>query len=185
MAHGTCGDQFRAAFSCFVFSKEDPKGMDCIEHFKTMQGCFRDHPDEYGGELEDEEEMEAGDKMSHGSAAERSSGDGDAGDQKYASGEPMPEPARRGVQDADPQRVAPPPSQSFSSSSAPASATEPNLSNTTFSSPQPNDDQPTQRAKAVKAQVAQHHGHPLSESNELVPKAAHDAREPSRYRTGK
>ena len=34
MAHGPCGEAFRASFSCFVFSKEDPKGMDCIEHFK-------------------------------------------------------------------------------------------------------------------------------------------------------
>lgn len=36
MAHGPCGDEFRAAFSCFVFSKEDPKGMDCIENFKYV-----------------------------------------------------------------------------------------------------------------------------------------------------
>lgn len=34
MAHGPCGEDFRASFSCFVFSKEDPKGMDCIEHFR-------------------------------------------------------------------------------------------------------------------------------------------------------
>lgn len=56
MAHGPCGEQFRAAFSCFVFSKEEPKGVDCIEHFKTMQNCFREHPDVYGAELEDDEE---------------------------------------------------------------------------------------------------------------------------------
>lgn len=34
MAHGPCGGEFRAAFSCFVFSKAEPKGMDCIEDFK-------------------------------------------------------------------------------------------------------------------------------------------------------
>lgn len=34
MAHGPCGEEFRAAFSCFVFSTEEPKGMDCIEKFK-------------------------------------------------------------------------------------------------------------------------------------------------------
>lgn len=55
MAHGPCGEQFRAAFSCFVFSKEEPKGVDCIEHFKTMQNCFREHPDIYGAELDDDE----------------------------------------------------------------------------------------------------------------------------------
>jgi intermembrane space import and assembly protein 40 len=34
MAHGPCGDEFKAAFSCFVYSTEEPKGMDCIEKFK-------------------------------------------------------------------------------------------------------------------------------------------------------
>jgi intermembrane space import and assembly protein 40 len=34
MAHGPCGEQFKEAFSCFVFSKEEPKGMDCIDKFK-------------------------------------------------------------------------------------------------------------------------------------------------------
>lgn len=34
MASGPCGDEFKAAFSCFVFSKEEPKGMDCIDNFK-------------------------------------------------------------------------------------------------------------------------------------------------------
>jgi mitochondrial intermembrane space import and assembly protein 40 len=34
MAHGPCGEQFKAAFSCFVYSKEEPKGMDCIDKFQ-------------------------------------------------------------------------------------------------------------------------------------------------------
>lgn len=55
MAHGPCGTQFREAFSCFVYSTEEPKGMDCIDKFKAMQDCFRLYPDVYGGELEDEE----------------------------------------------------------------------------------------------------------------------------------
>ena len=59
MAHGPCGEQFRAAFSCFVFSKDEPKGVDCIEHFKTMQNCFREHPDVYGSELDDDEDPSA------------------------------------------------------------------------------------------------------------------------------
>jgi len=55
MATGPCGDQFKAAFSCFVYSKEEPKGVECIEHFKTMQNCFREHPDVYGNELDDDD----------------------------------------------------------------------------------------------------------------------------------
>lgn len=34
MAHGPCGEEFRAAFSCFVYSNEEPKGVECIEKFK-------------------------------------------------------------------------------------------------------------------------------------------------------
>ena len=34
MAHGPCGENFKEAFSCFVFSKEEPKGLDCIDKFK-------------------------------------------------------------------------------------------------------------------------------------------------------
>jgi intermembrane space import and assembly protein 40 len=34
MAHGPCGEEFKEAFSCFVYSKEEPKGVECIEKFK-------------------------------------------------------------------------------------------------------------------------------------------------------
>lgn len=54
MAHGPCGPQFREAFSCFVYSTEEPKGMDCVEKFQGMQECFKEHPDVYKGELDEE-----------------------------------------------------------------------------------------------------------------------------------
>ncbi|KAJ2850307.1 Oxidoreductase [Coemansia brasiliensis] len=60
MAHGTCGEEFKAAFSCFVYSEEEPKGMDCIDAFKAMQECFRAHPEEYASELEDDDEESEG-----------------------------------------------------------------------------------------------------------------------------
>ncbi|ODV86629.1 hypothetical protein CANARDRAFT_27055 [[Candida] arabinofermentans NRRL YB-2248] len=56
MADGPCGEEFKAAFSCFVYSKEEPKGIDCIEKFKNMQDCFRKHPEVYSEELRDDEE---------------------------------------------------------------------------------------------------------------------------------
>ncbi|TVY48849.1 Mitochondrial intermembrane space import and assembly protein [Lachnellula occidentalis] len=56
MAHGPCGDEFKAAFSCFVYSDAEPKGVECIDKFKGMQDCFRLHPEMYGAELEDDEE---------------------------------------------------------------------------------------------------------------------------------
>ncbi|RYP51067.1 hypothetical protein DL768_003511 [Monosporascus sp. mg162] len=81
MAHGPCGEEFKAAFSCFVYSKEEPKGMDCIDKFqyvlsptwpelgsdeggtdmeiRHMQDCFRLHPEVYGDELADDDEAQA------------------------------------------------------------------------------------------------------------------------------
>ncbi|KHN95028.1 intermembrane space import and assembly protein 40 [Metarhizium album ARSEF 1941] len=56
MAHGPCGEEFKAAFSCFVYSTEEPKGMDCIDKFQGMQECFRKYPDIYGAELSDDGE---------------------------------------------------------------------------------------------------------------------------------
>lgn len=48
MAHGPCGPEFREAFSCFIFSEEEPKGINCVEKFQGMQNCFREHPEIYG-----------------------------------------------------------------------------------------------------------------------------------------
>ena len=36
MADGPCGEEFKTAFSCFVYSTEEPKGMDCIEKFSCV-----------------------------------------------------------------------------------------------------------------------------------------------------
>jgi hypothetical protein len=36
MAYGPCGEEFRNAFSCFVYSEEEPKGIDCIDKFKCV-----------------------------------------------------------------------------------------------------------------------------------------------------
>jgi len=59
MAHGPCGQQFRDAFACFVYSEDEPKGINCVEKFKLMQDCFRQHPDVYAEEIADDEEAEA------------------------------------------------------------------------------------------------------------------------------
>jgi len=56
MAHGPCGPQFREAFSCFIFSDEEPKGINCVDKFQAMQNCFRQHPEIYGDELMDEDD---------------------------------------------------------------------------------------------------------------------------------
>ncbi|KAF8492322.1 hypothetical protein F5888DRAFT_1729744 [Russula emetica] len=60
MAYGPCGMQFREAFSCFVFSEQEPKGIDCVEKFKAMQDCFRENPDVYGDEILNDDDDEDG-----------------------------------------------------------------------------------------------------------------------------
>jgi mitochondrial intermembrane space import and assembly protein 40 len=56
-----CGENFKEAFSCFVYSKEEVRGSDCIPQFQAMQKCFQQHPDIYGVD-EDEEEGDEQDK---------------------------------------------------------------------------------------------------------------------------
>ncbi|KAF8806417.1 hypothetical protein BYT27DRAFT_7257150 [Phlegmacium glaucopus] len=51
MAHGPCGPEFREAFSCFVYSEAEPKGINCVEKFQNMQNCFRAHPEIYADEI--------------------------------------------------------------------------------------------------------------------------------------
>ncbi|KAF9904577.1 Oxidoreductase [Linnemannia zychae] len=58
MAKPPCGDAFKEAFSCFVFSTEEPKGIECVEKFKAMQDCFRAHPENYADQLDDDEDDE-------------------------------------------------------------------------------------------------------------------------------
>lgn len=47
MATGPCGVEFRDAFSCFHYSKEEPKGSDCFNAFKDMQNCMVQYPTLY------------------------------------------------------------------------------------------------------------------------------------------
>ena len=56
MAYGPCGEQFKAAFSCFHYSEADPKGSDCIPQFRDMQECFVKYPEMYGKDDELDEE---------------------------------------------------------------------------------------------------------------------------------
>ncbi|MCJ1312112.1 Oxidoreductase [Agyrium rufum] len=150
MAYGPCGEEFRAAFSCFVYSKEEPKGMECIEQFKGMQTCFRAHPDVYGAELdEDEEAAENPDSQSAGLSSD---------------GQPISTSAAVDVTSSETPNE-------YSQSAT--SATSLNSEEST-SSKSPTGGSATERANQAKEQVDSDHGI-QSETDELVPKAAHDA----------
>ncbi|KAL7638087.1 UNVERIFIED_CONTAM: hypothetical protein RMT77_011712 [Armadillidium vulgare] len=60
MATGPCGVEFREAFSCFHYSKADPKGSDCLEPFRTMAECMSHYPGVYGNreEVADDDDSE-------------------------------------------------------------------------------------------------------------------------------
>lgn len=58
MASGPCGSQFKEAFSCFHYSKEEVKGSECIDHFRNMQECMQRYPELYPQE-EDKDESAA------------------------------------------------------------------------------------------------------------------------------
>ncbi|VDO79529.1 unnamed protein product [Soboliphyme baturini] len=48
MVAGPCGYEFRQAFSCFHYSKEDPKGSECMKQFADMHTCITKYPSLYG-----------------------------------------------------------------------------------------------------------------------------------------
>lgn len=58
MASGPCGSQFKEAFSCFHYSKEEVKGSECIDQFRSMQECMQKFPELYPQE-EDAEQAES------------------------------------------------------------------------------------------------------------------------------
>ncbi|XP_036322672.1 mitochondrial intermembrane space import and assembly protein 40 [Rhagoletis pomonella] len=60
MATGPCGVEFRDAFSCFHYSKADPKGSDCFEAFRAMQDCFVQYPTVYNKSAGNDDEDEPG-----------------------------------------------------------------------------------------------------------------------------
>ncbi|MCJ1301573.1 Oxidoreductase [Hypocenomyce scalaris] len=176
MAHGPCGEQFRAAFSCFVYSKEEPKGMDCIDKFKGMQDCFRDHPDIYGSELEDDEEgQEEGvppaiDSPDAKPQTPSLSPSADSGAGQTPS-QPSPSPAPESGAGQTPTE-----SSSKSAASKPTSTSAPSPMHTSAEHPSPEEKKGrTERAKSATKQVQEEHA-PRSESDELVPKEAFDAR---------
>lgn len=211
MAHGPCGENFRAAFSCFVFSKEEPKGMDCIEHFKGMQDCFRDHPDVYGAELEDDDDddlyeegeglgsTEEGEGKHEKSATEVARGDATEGGDESGIAQTRQGVAKnslvQGAGDKKPKESSKTPRGTATSKSDASEAveTKPSPSGTILSSsenilsytptkekeeekkePKSSDtssaQSTTKRRSSPKAEQA--------EKEELVPKAAFDAREP-------
>ncbi|XP_076124692.1 mitochondrial intermembrane space import and assembly protein 40-B-like [Alosa pseudoharengus] len=67
MATGPCGAEFRAAFSCFHFSRAEVKGSDCMQPLRDMQACFRRFPHAYRDEQQQKEKAETHKPTQHNS----------------------------------------------------------------------------------------------------------------------
>ncbi len=184
MAHGPCGEQFRAAFSCFVFSEEEPKGMDCIDKFKGMQDCFREHPDVYAAELEGDDDEE----LDKGLEEERKELVKEIRERREKSGMTAAEPAegRRLLEDEPPMERKP--LLKRSQPSPPLIASTPPLPPPSSSEPHPSMSEdheadarmkgkplPTKRQPESNPDKASH-GEIFDQDLELVPKEWHDAR---------
>ncbi|KAF2658185.1 hypothetical protein K491DRAFT_690335, partial [Lophiostoma macrostomum CBS 122681] len=141
MADGPCGEQFKAAFSCFVYSNEEPKGVDCIEKFKDMQNCFREYPEVYGSELDagDEEDDMTADRDQPAVADSASTSTSTS-----ASSQPQ-------SQTSDPTSLSSPQAQSPKEKVGAAKAKQPGT-------PSPDAKGRQERAKAATTQVAQDYG---------------------------
>jgi len=59
---GPCAEDFKQAFSCFVYSEEADKGSDCYNEFLNMNHCFGENAAYYEEEKrrESEERKKAG-----------------------------------------------------------------------------------------------------------------------------
>ena len=44
LREGPCGPTFVDAFSCYIRSDHEEKGMDCLDDFKVFQECLKRHP---------------------------------------------------------------------------------------------------------------------------------------------
>ena len=69
MAVGPCGPEFREAFSCFHYSKEEPKGSDCLPKFAEMQECMKQHPDLYEERKTEDKDADEAPKTDEGEPA--------------------------------------------------------------------------------------------------------------------
>ncbi|XP_040014520.1 mitochondrial intermembrane space import and assembly protein 40 [Xiphias gladius] len=69
MASGPCGSQFKEAFSCFHYSKEEVKGSECIDYFRNMQECMQRYPELYPQEEDKESSAQAESEAGPDSAA--------------------------------------------------------------------------------------------------------------------
>ena len=178
--------------------------MDCIDNFKKMQDCFREHPDVYAGELADDDEFEEGGEMAEGMAKERAELAKEVQERRKALREKQAQsevevPQKRLLEESP----APPRPARKSASTAPQKThnTKDDIQSPASSEPHPgmsedhkvadrerretmNEAAPSQIIKKpapppVQGKSDEQIEKKLDEGNELAPKAWHDAQDAS------
>ncbi|XP_073324854.1 mitochondrial intermembrane space import and assembly protein 40-B-like [Pagrus major] len=93
MASGPCGTEFKDAFSCFHYSKEEVKGSECLEQFRAMQECMQRYPELYPQEDDKapQEQSSETDQNSQDSASEETSNSTSASEQDSNTTQPNTE----------------------------------------------------------------------------------------------
>ena len=93
MASGPCGTEFKEAFSCFHYSKEEVKGSECLEQFRAMQECMQRYPELYPQEDDkaQQEQSSETDQNSKDSASEETSNSTSASEQDSDTTQPNTE----------------------------------------------------------------------------------------------
>lgn len=169
MAYGPCGEEFRTAFSCFVYSTDEPKGMDCVEKFGAMQDCFRAHPEVYAGEIDDE--VEDGDM-----AEERGELKREIEERKEQVKQKQRDMSESSEEKSEPEKSEPEKKKKAKKSSKTPQESAKTMGHTPqeFSAEREvengTDSQTVRKPKTKKVDADA-----LPESESLVPKAAHDA----------
>lgn len=62
---GPCGNQFSDAFLCFLKSKAEEKGSDCVSPFVALQSCIKANPNAFSKDVleEDDDDVKKQDEV--------------------------------------------------------------------------------------------------------------------------
>lgn len=55
---GPCGSSFVSAFTCFLKSQSEDKGVECIGPFQDMQHCMMKHPEAFADFIQPKQQSE-------------------------------------------------------------------------------------------------------------------------------
>ena len=158
--------------------------MDCIEKFQGMQECFKEHPDVYKGELDEEDDEGEYDKAMAAEKEElvkeikerrdKLGIEADGSSQKRLL-EESPSPTRESKPKAKPQSKKAAPSTTTDSEASPKKPA-PEAKTTTEGLPADKQDiNNGQKSSTIRKPNPSPVGPTSDEGQEVIPKAAHDA----------